>query len=198
MANITNAEVNAACAAIPVSWFGPATRVTNVESPQLTNTNDFTVRVFYGDGDTTSVTINYDELTDSTDSKQIIFAAVIDDWAAAIDTPYGPITRTTAVADLGINALNAFDTPITFTLASPYTSETVELTYNELKYEDIVIERLKRVVGVSSVVQTIIDELSALNTVAQAMTAPHTDADYATLIEGLRDLNYLVGGFRLN
>jgi len=198
MANITNAEVNAASAAIPVSWFGPATRVTNVQSPQLTNTNDFTVTVAHGDGNTTSVVLNYDELTDEAEYKPIIFGAVIDDFAAAIDSPYGPLTRTTALADLGTNPISAFDEPIAFTLASPYDDKTVELTYNELKYEAVVLQRLKQVVGVQYQVNRLKTEIAALYAVSNAMSAPHTESDYQELVDGIRDLNYSVGGFKLN
>lgn len=198
MPNITNAQVNAAASAIPVSWFGPATRVTNVESPQLTNTNDFVVTVAHGDGNTTSVTINYDELTNEAEYKPIIFGAVIDDFALAVSAPYGPLTRTTPITSLPTNPAHAFDTNISFALASPYNDKTIQLTYNELKYPAIVLQRLKGVVGVSSSVKAIADALSTLNATAQAMTAPYDDNDYETLIDGVRNLNYLVGGFQLN
>lgn len=198
MANITNAEVDAFCAAIPVSWFGPATRVTNVESPQLTNTNDFTITVAYGDGDTTSVTLNYDELIDADEYKPIVFGAVIDDFAAAVDAPYGPIVRNTTLANLGTDAKSAFDEPISFTLASPYDTASVELSYNELKYEAVVLERLQRAVGVQYQVNRLKTEIAALYAVSNALIAPHTEDDYQELIDGIRDLNYSVGGFKLN
>lgn len=198
MPNITNAQVNAASAAIPVLAFGPATRITNVESPQLDNTQNFVVTVPFGYDNISSVTLNYDQLTNATNSKRIIFAAVIDDFAAAIVAPYGPLTRVTPVASLGINASNARDVPIEFTLTSPYNTEKVSLTYNELRNAPLVNGRLQGAVGSQFLVNRLKTQIGALNTLAAAMTAPHTEADYVALIESLRDLNYLVGGFRLN
>lgn len=198
MPNITNTAVDTLSAAIPVLSFGPATRVTNVTSPQLDNTQNFVVTVPFGYGNISSVTLNYDQLESPINSKRIIFAAVIDDFAASIVAPYGPLTRVTPVASLGINASNARDVPIVFTLASPYNTETVSLTYNELKSATLVNGRLQGAAGSQFLVNRLKTQIGALNTLADAMTAPHTEADYASLIDSIRDLNYLVGGFKLN
>lgn len=191
MPDITNAEVDAFAAAIPVSWFGPATRVTDVESPQLTNTNDFVVTVPHGDGNTTSVTLNYDELTDPYEYKPIIFGAVIDDIAAAVDAPYGPIVRVTAIADLPTSS-TAFDQPITFTTASPY-STTFEIPYSKLKHESYLNAAIERSVGIQDIVNDLKTSIGVLDTYADTLTAPHTQAELNELIERIIALSMEAG-----
>lgn len=197
MSNITNAQVDAACALIPVSWFGPATRVTNVQSPQLTTTDNFTVTVPHGYGNISNVTINYNQLTNSEQYRPIIFGAVIDDWAASIPAPYGPLTRVTTNANLPVDTAYARDTQIEFSLASPYNSTKVWMTYNELKYQDVAVERCRQAVGSQALVNDLKTSISALNTLAAGMTAPHTEDDYQDLVEEIVDLAMQVGGTRL-
>lgn len=187
MPNITNAQVDAAAAAIPVSWFGPATRVTNVQSPQLTNTNDFVVTVPHGHGNTTSVTINYDELTNPYEYKPIIFGAVIDDIAASVSSPYGPIVRTTDIEDLPTGE-SAFEQPITFTTAAPY-STTFEIPYNKLKHPSYLNAAIERSVGVQGIVNDLKVSIGTLKTYADTLTAPHTQADLQALVDKIVELS---------
>lgn len=191
MAAITNASVDYVLTTLASSWFGPGTRVTNVESPQLQNTNDFTFTVPHGDGDTTSVVMTYDELISEFDRKPIIFHAVIRDIAAGYDAPYGPLTVITTEAELS-NGNSAFEQPITFKLASPYLVE-FELPYDKAKHESYLQSAVKRAAGYQLLVNDLKTAIGTLKTYADTLTAPHTIAEQNELVERIFALSEQAG-----
>lgn len=191
MAAITNAAVDYVLTTLESSWFGPGTRVTDVESPQLQNTNDFTFTVAHGDGDTTSVSMTYDELIVEFDRKPIIFHAVITDIAAAYDAPYGPLTVVTTEAQLS-NGTTAFEQPITLKLASPYLVE-FEITYDKMKHPTYLQAAVERAAGFQLLVNALKTSIGTLKTYADTLTALHTVAESNELVERIFALSEQAG-----
>lgn len=181
MPTITNAEVDAFVALIPPPWFGPGTRVTDVESPQLNNDDYFFISVPHGYGGVSQVYLTYDNLQAPDEYRPVVFAAVIDDWAAAYPAPFGPLTRETATADLPIYD-GAFKENLTLKLAAPYNTEFFA-SYEQISQPLLLTRLVTLAAGIQSRVAELRADIANLHSAANALTAPYTVAEYNNLVE---------------
>lgn len=99
----------------------------------------------------------------------------LDTLAAAVPSPYGPLTRVGTVASL--------PTPnsqirIEFT---SNLSVTVSLSAEDLENAPLTLELLKNYHSWTAIVADMKTAISALNTLAVAMSTPHTYDDYVVL-----------------
>lgn len=117
--------------------------------------------------------------------------ANIDTAAAAVAGPLGPLTRVTDVDALGLNPDSEINIEFTTDGSSPAFGEvfTVWLTYRELSnsdYADVLLNKLKEAAGNAYQVYLLKAAIDAIDTVATAVTAPYTQADYEAIIEAIR------------
>jgi hypothetical protein len=182
MANITNAEVTAALLAFntayPDGWFTDYTKTTDVESPQLDDVTDFVIAT----ATPTNVNITYLELLDDLDTKRIaLYAEALALAAAVAAGDYGPLTVVTTEA----NAPISFDQRMEYTTLN---SKTVYLSYNDMKVDAVRNTLVDQAEGETAKVDTIGAQLTALVVLYDAMTAPHSHADYVSLIDSIREI----------
>lgn len=114
--------------------------------------------------------------------------ATVDTAAAAVPAPYGPLTRVTDLDALGINPDSEVVIEFTTDGSAPAMGEvfTVRMSYSELTNTAIRDRILEYTAGVANNVLSLIDRIDTVNTAAAALTAPYTEANYATLIGLLR------------
>lgn len=109
--------------------------------------------------------------------------AQVDTLAAAIAAPYGPLTRVTDIEAATVPTPNS-GLRIEFTSAiddTPVWASFDELS--SLANRAIILEAAHGFEAIINDMKTAIDEL---DTIATAMTSPHTYADYETLIDAMR------------
>ena len=107
--------------------------------------------------------------------------ATIDTAAAAVPSPYGPLTRVTDVADLP--EPNS-EIRLEFTSA---LSETVYATYAELIIPAMILQINQRAHDWTAVVADLKTALNELDVLVDAMATPHTYEDYQAIIDTFRN-----------
>lgn len=105
----------------------------------------------------------------------------LDTLAAAVPSPYGPLTRVTSVASLPTP-----NSEVRIEFTSQY-SVSVWLTYEELQVAGVRDRILAQAHEWTDIVANMKTEINALDALAEAMSAPHTYADYKVLVDYLRD-----------
>lgn len=114
--------------------------------------------------------------------------ATVDTAAAAVPAPYGPLTRVTDVTTLPTPNSEQI---IEFTTdgSSPAMGEvfTVYMSYTQLTTAAIRDRILAYAAGIAGQTLSLIDRIDAVNTIAAAITAPYTLAEYQQLIGELRE-----------
>lgn len=187
MATITNTQVTTALGLLNQNWFGPFDSVTGVVNGETEDDEEFT---FDTAGDV-EVTITYLDLIEVDLAHQIILAAVIDDIAGDVAAgDYGPLTRVTELEDLPYNDVNGKKIELT-----TVNGNTIYLTYDEIKRESLLLERVRIAEGYNAKVDAILAKLVALKVVTDAFPAVHTAANYKTLINGLLGIEEIRGHF---
>lgn len=104
----------------------------------------------------------------------------IDSLAGAVASPYGPLTRVGTV--VGAPTPNS-DMRIEFTSA---LGATVFLSYEELQNSGLVAEAMRKAHDFTGIVESMKTQITALNSLAGAMSAPHTYTEYQTLTDHFR------------
>lgn len=107
--------------------------------------------------------------------------ATVDTAAAAVASPYGPLTR---VTDLTLLATPNYQTSIEFTTS---LGQHVWLTWEQLANTTLTVKLLKQFSGHEALVRGLKTRIGAVNTTAAAMSSPYDYDDYQTLINALRD-----------
>jgi hypothetical protein len=113
--------------------------------------------------------------------------ANIDTAAALVDAPYGPLTRVTDVATLPVPNTR---------IALQFTSAlgvTIWMTYEDLENEAVANKLAAQSHDWTTRVANLKVKIGALKTAADAMTAPHTYADYQALLVLLRGFKDIKG-----
>lgn len=105
----------------------------------------------------------------------------LDTLAAAVPAPYGPLTRVTSVASLPTP-----NSEIRIEFTSQY-SISVWLTYEELQVAGVRDRILAQAHEWTDVVTNMKTHITALDALADGMSAPHTYADYQTLVDYIRE-----------
>lgn len=113
--------------------------------------------------------------------------AEVDTLAAAVPSPYGPLTRVTDFES------SVFPQPSgnirgTFTSA---LSTTVYFSPKELTNLDLVLARNLEYHDWTGKVSQMIIDIAALKTLADTMSTPHTYDDYQALIDEVRGFSWL-------
>lgn len=97
----------------------------------------------------------------------------VDTACAAVSTPFGPFTR---VSDVEAFPVPNSDQEITVTTA---LGDTLTITYEKLLYDDAAVAAAKRVAsGYTATVEDWKALIAAEKTALDALTAPHTYAEY--------------------
>jgi hypothetical protein len=179
---ITNAQVTALLtaynAAYPDGWFTDFTKTTDVQDPNIANDADFVIAT----ATPTNVNITYLELADDLVVKRIsLYAEALALAAAVAAGDYGPLVVVTAEADAPIY----FDGRMEYLALN---SKTVHLSYNDMKIDAVRNLIVDQAQGYSVKVETIGAQLTALVVLFDAMTSPHSYADYVSLVDSIREI----------
>lgn len=114
--------------------------------------------------------------------------AAVDSLAGDIDAPYGPLVRVTNMDELPVPNDNI---KLDFTTA--VSGVTVSMTYNELADELVAADIIAQAFNQQGVLEAFATALDTYNTAIQALSLPHTYADFKTAYSGLRTLAIQLG-----
>jgi hypothetical protein len=114
--------------------------------------------------------------------------ANVDTAAALVPYPFGPLTRVGSVVAAGPNS----QLPIDFTLAAPFATTHVYLSYDQISDLDTVTDSIKDQIGLQAVIH---DLMLVTRVVDRYMTQetipPATSPEYMRIINAFRHINTL-------